>query len=175
MMDKEYDILPETNRNGLLKTKKYRQLFLPLFITDDTSDYNQLCVWEGTLLNEKGEEPSENDIKEFIRSLNKIMPKARFQYCCQINTLPDSDKDGNEIEGTGGRIDQFFYVHCDDINGIPAERRFFRIKWFEDVLGNGHASIYPKDFLKKHMPTWNGDNIRENNPGYEDIFKDVPY
>jgi len=34
-MNEEYDNLPKINRNDLLKTKKYRQLFLPLFITDD--------------------------------------------------------------------------------------------------------------------------------------------
>jgi len=34
-MYKEYDILPKINRNDLIKTKKYPQLFLPLFITDD--------------------------------------------------------------------------------------------------------------------------------------------
>ena len=35
MMNKEYDILPKINRNDLLKAKKYTQVYLPLFITDD--------------------------------------------------------------------------------------------------------------------------------------------
>ena len=34
-MDKEYDVLPKINRNDLSKAKKYTQVYLSLFITDD--------------------------------------------------------------------------------------------------------------------------------------------
>jgi hypothetical protein len=34
-MNEEYDILPKINRNDLLKAKKYRSVYLSLFITDD--------------------------------------------------------------------------------------------------------------------------------------------
>jgi hypothetical protein len=37
-MDKEYDVLPKINRNDLIKTKKYQQIFLHLFITDDMNN-----------------------------------------------------------------------------------------------------------------------------------------
>jgi hypothetical protein len=35
MINNEYDILPKINRNDLLKAKKYRSVYLSLFITDD--------------------------------------------------------------------------------------------------------------------------------------------
>jgi hypothetical protein len=40
-MDKKYNLMPKINRNDLEKAKKYRVVFLPLFITDEMINYSK--------------------------------------------------------------------------------------------------------------------------------------
>ena len=137
------------------------------------NEYTQLMVLEGIMLNDRGEDPTKEEIIAFLKYLNTEMPGAKFKYYCEGTTLPDKDIHGEIIPNTGGRIDQFFYIHKDDIEKIAEKRLSMGIRWWEDILGNGYAHRYPREFLEKHMPTWNGDEIRKTNPGYEDLFANV--
>lgn len=108
--------------------------------------FTQLCVWPGTSLGDSTPEQFE-----------EIMLKElgwRVKFAETVLTLPDLDKDGNEVPETGGREDLFFYLHTDDIAKAAVQRLGMGIRWWEDVVGNGNHVIYPKEIQKKYKTTW---------------------
>lgn len=97
------------------------------------SKYNQLCMWPAT-------EVGKGKIKEFVKFMKKEF-KSRVQYV-------------DEVVLKNGRNDLFFYIHDDDINKFAVPRLSYGIRWWEDVLMNGHGKDYPSTFLKQHPKTW---------------------
>ncbi len=103
--------------------------------------FNQLCVWEGTLVG-----------KEEIKSFEKLFKNemnVRVKYMEEIETLPTPGE-----PNTGGRNDVFFYVHDDDIPKFAIPRLSLGIRWWEDVLGNGNGVLYSQEVLTKYPKTW---------------------
>jgi len=110
--------------------------------------FNQLCVWPATTCGNKPEE-----IKAFENFIANNFNGVRVKYEAEVTTLPDKIN-GEDVPGTGGRNDLFFYVHDDDIGKFAIARLAVGIRWWEDVLGNGNAYLYSEEFLKKHPKTW---------------------
>jgi hypothetical protein len=67
-----------------------------------------------------------------------------------VETLPDVDADGNNIEGTGGRHDFFFFVKSEDVCNFAVKRFAFGMRWWEDVYFNGGEHIYPLAFQEAY-------------------------
>jgi len=105
------------------------------------SKFNQLCVWEATLVGQE-------NIKEFEDFFKKEMG-SRVKYLEEVTTLPTPG-----ISGTGGRNDVFFYIHDDDIMKFSVPRISIGVRWWEDVLGNGNGELYPQNVLAKYPKTW---------------------
>ena len=116
---------------------------------DDTNDeYTQVYVWEGTLISDEWE-LSKEDIERF-ESVFKDKFDTRIKYFGQVVTLPDMAKGGaGLVKGTGGRIDQFFFVNNNDIEKFETFRLDLGIRWWEHVLEAGHAHRYPKEWIEK--------------------------
>jgi hypothetical protein len=109
--------------------------------------YTQLCVWAGTDL---GDSKPEEMVKFFKDEMN-----TRIKYHKEVLTRPDLDDDGNPVPDTGGRIDQFFYVHSDDVGHFAVPRLQMGIRWWEDVVGyNDNRHLYTEEFLAEHELTW---------------------
>ena len=108
--------------------------------------FKQLCVWPATILKQDQE-------KDFIQFM-LIEFKARIKLAEVVLTLPDMDKEGCAVEGTGGRPDIFFYVHDEDISKFSIPRLSVGIRWWEDVLGNGGGKLYPQNILEKYPKGW---------------------
>lgn len=108
-------------------------------------NYNQVCVWPGTIV---GKDKIE-DFEKFI--LEEF--KTRIQYLEEISTNPDIEN-GTEVEGTGGRNDVFFAVHSEDVANFSVPRLRLGIRWIEDVLdkGNYRQKVYPKRVFE--YKTW---------------------
>lgn len=104
----------------------------------EENKYIQLCVWEGVLI--------EGQIKEFEEMILQETD-CRIKYECEVKTLPGD-------EGEGGRNDVFFYVHSDDLSKFAIRRLRFGIRWWEDVLGNGHGCLYPQEIREKYPNAW---------------------
>lgn len=111
------------------------------------NNYNQLCVWPGTIIG-----PDQiNDFEEYM--LDEL--NTRVKYECEVKTLPDLDDDGNDVEGTGGRNDAFFYVHDEDIQHFAIPRLKMGIRWWEDVIKyNNNSHLYTEEFLEKYPSKW---------------------
>lgn len=105
------------------------------------SNFNQLCVWEATLVGEE-------NIKEFENFFLKEMG-SRVKYIEEVKTLPTPGQ-----PGTGGRNDVFFYIHDDDIMKFAVPRLAIGVRWWEDVLGNGNGKLYPENVLAKYPKIW---------------------
>ena len=103
--------------------------------------FNQLCVWEGTLVGKE-------EIKSFEKFFKNEM-NVRVKYMEEIETLPTPGE-----PNTGGRNDVFFYVHDDDIMKFSVPRLALGVRWWEDVLGNGNGVLYPENVLAKYPKTW---------------------
>jgi|LauGreDrversion4_2_1035121.scaffolds.fasta_scaffold1294733_2 hypothetical protein len=103
--------------------------------------FNQLCVWEGTLVGKE-------EIKSFEKFFKNEM-NVRVKYMEEIETLPTPGE-----PNTGGRNDVFFYVHDDDIPKFAIPRLSLGIRWWEDVLGNGNGVLYSQEVLTKYPKTW---------------------
>jgi hypothetical protein len=105
--------------------------------------FTQVCVWPGTTLDES----TPDDFVKFFKERG-----FRVQYLEEIETSPDYDQ-GRPIEGTGGRIDQLFAIHDDDIKKFAIPRFNFGIRWVEDVIRNakedGSIYIYP-DHIREY-------------------------
>lgn len=107
--------------------------------------YNQLCIWEGIIL--------DTNLEDFDNFFKGHGFDVKFET--EYKTLPDLDEDGNEIEGTGGRNDLLFYINDNDIGRFAIWRLEYGIRWWEDfAFYNGHSNIVPKEILEKYPPTW---------------------
>jgi len=104
-------------------------------------NFNQLCVWPGTVV-------GANEIENFEQWLKDEFG-VRGKYCEEVLTLPTEG-----VEGTGGRNDLFFRVHDEDVMKFAVKRLVFGISWWEDVLGNGNGVLYPQNILDKYPNTW---------------------
>jgi len=118
------------------------------------NDYTQVCVWEGTFL----EESAPKDFEDFI----KTEFKTRAQFLEEIETKSDTDKNGKIVKDTGGRRDLFFAVHLEDIGKFAVPRLKAGIRWVEDVLAkeNYRSRIYPERVFK--YCSWNFEHLEEN-------------
>ena len=66
--------------------------------------------------------------------------------------MPDKNDAGDEIAGTGGRPDFFFYLSKEDVFKFVTKRFRYNMKWWEDVYFNGVEAIYPKEFRDAFPP-----------------------
>ena len=66
-----------------------------------------------------------------------------------VKTLPDIE-DGEEVAGTGGRTDFFFFVKAADVPKFAIKRFEFGMRWWEDVYFNGNEHIYPLEFRRAY-------------------------
>lgn len=98
--------------------------------------FNQVCVWPGTML-------GDSTVEEFVEFF--AGKGWRIQYLEEIVTSPDVVE---EVAPTGGRIDQFFAIHDEDISKFAVPRLALGIRWLEDVMSsvNGYKEnpIYPE-------------------------------
>lgn len=109
-------------------------------------NYNQVCVWPGTIL-------PETHIEKFVTHFKEN--GFRIQHLETLRTRPDHDGSGNEIEGTGGRSDVLFAIHNDDVMKFAIPRLQMGIRWIEDVLDNEPEdvpSLYPQRVVEYR--TW---------------------
>ena len=97
-----------------------------------------LTLWPGTLV-KRGEL---DDLMSFFEDEFGIKPTP---VGC-VKTLPDKTPHGNEVTGTGGRCDFFFYVADADLPKFAVERFKHGMRWWEDVYFNNQQDIYPEDF-----------------------------
>ena len=110
-------------------------------------NFNQLCVWPGTLL-------EANQVEEFTSFFKEEMG-VRVQFKTVIFTNPDLDGSGQPVEDTGGRSDLFFYIHDEDVTKFAVPRLEMGIRWWEDVIKyNDNSHLYPAEFIQENPPTW---------------------
>lgn len=107
------------------------------------NNFNQLCVWPGTLMPEGTQEEAITKFEGFFTE--KLGVTIKFADQCK--TLPG-------MGGEGGRNDVFFYIADEDAMKFSIPRMQLGIRWWEDVLGNGHGKIYPEEILNKYPKTW---------------------
>ena len=113
----------------------------------DDENYQQVCVAEGTYLD------NNSTTKDFERAFKEL--GFRVKYLEEVITLPDKDKNGYDIPGTGGRTDLFFVVHKDDVKEFGVFRLALGIRWWEDiVIYNNQGHRYPKEILDKYPTRW---------------------
>jgi len=104
--------------------------------------FNQLCVWQGTVL---GDSSIEDFIDFFKEKLN-----TRVKFCEEVTTNGSVER--NE---EGGRNDILFYIHDDDIPNFALKRFEFCIRWWEDVVYyNDGAYLYDQEILDKYSVKW---------------------
>jgi len=109
--------------------------------------YNQLCVWQGTLLGDS----TPKDLENFFMSEMEV----RVKYHTEVETLPDLNSSGAPVPETGGRSDLFFYVHEEDVSKFAVPRLQMGIRWWEDVIKyNDNSHLYPKEFVQSHPAVW---------------------
>ena len=106
------------------------------------SEFNQLCVLQGTIMPDGGAK----ELEEFFKEQMDVTVK----FETQVKTLPDTP----ECTETGGRNDLFFYIADDDIMKFAIPRLNMGIRWYEDVLSNGGGELYPTEVLEKYEKTW---------------------
>ena len=104
-------------------------------------NFNQLCVWEGTVVGADEVENFENWLQSEFG--------VRGKYSEEVLTLPTEGE-----PGTGGRNDLLFRVHDEDVMKFAVPRLMVGIKWWEDVLGNGNGVLYTEEILNKYPKTW---------------------
>lgn len=105
------------------------------------SDYNQLCVWEGTLLEGATPEQFEKDMFDVFG--------VRVKFVEEVITLPCENR-GEE----GGRHDLLFYIHDEDVKQFAIPRLVAGIRWWEDVFYNKQEYRYSKEILDKYPAKW---------------------
>lgn len=117
-----------------------------------SEEFQQVCVWPGTII-------TEDQIEEFEEWILEEFG-TRVKYLETIYTAPDRDKNGNIVKDTGGRADVLFAVHVDDVNKFAVPRLSLGIRWIEDAVSqaNGYFDnpIYPERVL--NYKTWNLDD-----------------
>lgn len=104
------------------------------------NNYNQLVVWQACVV-------GPDKIQEFQEMMEG--DGFRCKYAGEFETLPD-EGDPN----SGGRNDLLFYIHDDDIPKFSIWRLQHGMRWWEDVLGNGHGNIIPAHILEKYKNAW---------------------
>lgn len=109
-------------------------------------NFNQLCVWPGTVLETEDEKIT---FEQFEAWVSENFGGVRIKMVEEVKTLPNMNN-GVPVPETGGRNDLFFYVHDEDILKFAIPRLQVGIRWWEDVLGNGQENIYPKEILNKY-------------------------
>src|SRR5574343_122041 len=119
-------------------------------IVKRNEDYNQVCVWRGTIV---GADQIEAFEKFFMDELD-----VRVQYLEEIKTKPDLDQDGQPVPETGDRNDVFFAVHDEDVGKFAVPRLAYGVSWIEDVLSNVNyeSPLYP-DYVFEYK-TWDADS-----------------
>ena len=103
-------------------------------------NYNQVCVWPGTVL-------KEDQVGDFVSHFAEN--GFRIQHLETVITAPDvGDPE------SGGRHDLLFAVHDEDIMRFAIPRLQMGIRWIEDALDNesDNHSIYPERV--KEYRTW---------------------
>ncbi len=104
-----------------------------------------LTLWPGTSVKNSDLAGSEGLIAFFQKAFDiEVTPVG-----C-VETLPDQDEHGVEVEGTGGRHDFFFYIKQSDIPKFAMRRFAFGMRWWSDVYFNNGEDIYPRDFLEAY-------------------------
>lgn len=120
------------------------------------TDYQQVCIWPGTLVVETAEMQNMT-IEERIASFETFMKEefgVRVKYLEEVKTNPEL-KDGVPVPNTGGRNDLFFAVHNEDIGKFAVPRLRAGIRWYEDVVSyNGHSYLYPQEVLDRYEVRW---------------------
>jgi hypothetical protein len=101
----------------------------------------QLCVWEGTTL-------EDGEMDDFVLYFKQEFG-VRVKYEAQVKTLPDRHKNGSRVKGTGGRNDLFFYIHGEDVAKFAIPRFRIGVRWFEDVVANS-PHLYEGSVIKKY-------------------------
>jgi len=119
--------------------------------------FKQVCIIHGLdIIDENNVDCSEDFVKFMLDKVG-----VRIQFLEQIATFPDIDKNGEQVEGTGGRHDIFFAVHNDDVGKFTLPRFQLKARWIEDVLAecNYHSPIYPKRVFDYCI--WNEEYLAE--------------
>lgn len=111
----------------------------------DSVRYDQMVVAEGV---------HEETAIEELYSIFKKMKFKKPKIVGIVETLPDIDKEGNHIEGTGGRKDLMFLINNKDINKFSIWRLYYGLRWWEDIFFNQQQHIYPDEFKQKYPPRW---------------------
>lgn len=96
-------------------------------------DYQQLCVWHGCYLGDD----TPQTFEAFM--LERLGARVKF---------------AEEVTTTGGRKDLLFFVNNEDVGSFAVRRLQYGIRWWEDVLDNGHGPDYPEATLNKYPYTW---------------------
>lgn len=105
------------------------------------NQFNQLCVWPGTMMGDSTAKDFENFFAE---------QGFRVMFCEEVVTNGSAER--NE---EGGRHDVLFYIHDEDIRKFALPRLSMGIRWWEDVVYyNDGAYLYSEEILKKYPVTW---------------------
>lgn len=100
-------------------------------------EFTQVCVWPGTVLGDS----TTQDLVDFFKKEMGI----RIQYLEEFVT-PASTKNGRKVPDTGGRVDQIFAVHREDVSRFTVLRLQMGIRWIEDYIDNDREKIAPSYF-----------------------------
>lgn len=104
--------------------------------------FNQLCVWQGTVL-------GDSTVKDFTNFFKEKF-NTRIQFCEEVITNGSVER--NE---KGGRHDILFYIHDDDISHFALSRFEIGIRWWEDVVFyNDGSYLYDQEVLDKYSIRW---------------------
>lgn len=104
-----------------------------------------LTLWPGTVVRESDIDGPDGICAFFKRTFDiQIIPVG----CVQ--TLPDLDANNNQVHGTGGRHDFFFFVQVGDVQKFALKRFQFGMRWWEDIYFNEGEDIYPIAFRKAY-------------------------
>lgn len=107
-----------------------------------------LTLWPNTSVREADLHGPNNIHKFFMKAFGiEVIPVG-----C-VETLPDVDESGENIEGTGGRHDFFFFVKMADVPKFAIKRFQFGMRWWADIYFNNGEDIYPPDFLEAYPDT----------------------
>jgi hypothetical protein len=107
--------------------------------------YEQIVVLPGCNYNNKQD-------KKYFLSFFKNHNFHRPKIIGVIITLPTKDLLGNNIPGTGGRNDLFFYINVKDERRFKSWSFAFGMFYWEDIFYNHEEEQYPIDFRQKYLP-----------------------
>lgn len=98
-----------------------------------------LAFWPGVSV-------EESDIDGILAGFKNEFGFTPLPVGC-VETLPDIDRDGNAVEGTGGRHDFFFFVGMEYVPAFATMRFKCGARWWQDVYSNDQEHMYPAEFL----------------------------